>query len=280
MASRPRSRFRRLSPSKMIPNMLTVLALCAGLTAIRFGLQDRWELAIACIILAGVLDGLDGRLARLFGGTSRFGAELDSLSDFANFGLAPGILLYFWSLDQAFGLGWPLALSLAVCCALRLARFNVSLDEDDRPPWATRYFTGVPAPAGGGLAIMPMMLEFEFANGVFRDPVLVGTWTVIVALLMVSRIPTVSLKSFKVPQKLVLPTLLFVALMAAFLASWPWLTLSAVGVIYLASIPFSAVTFNRHKRRSAVAEAPPQVVAGNVVDHTAARLKREPRPPA
>ncbi len=260
--------------------MLTVLALCAGLTAIRFGLQDRWELAIACIILAGVLDGLDGRLARLMGGTSRFGAELDSLSDFANFGLAPGILLYFWSLDQAVGLGWPLALSLAVCCALRLARFNVSLDEDDRPPWATRYFTGVPAPAAGGLAIMPMMLEFELANGFFRDPMVVGPWTVMVALLMVSRIPTVSLKSFKVPQKFVLPTLLSVALMAAFLASWPWLTLSAVGVIYLASIPISAVTFNRHKRRAAVAEEPPQVVAGNVVDHMAARLKREPRPPA
>ncbi|MFQ5954415.1 MAG: CDP-alcohol phosphatidyltransferase family protein [Kiloniellales bacterium] len=280
MAAGPRARFRRLSPNKLIPNMLTVLALCAGLTAIRFGLQDRWELAVACIVLAGILDGLDGRLARLLGGTSRFGAELDSLSDFACFGFAPAILLYFWSLDQAAGLGWPLALSLAVCCALRLARFNVSLDEDDRPPWAARYFTGVPAPAGAGLAIMPMMLEFEFANGVFRDPMVVGPWTVTVALLMVSRIPTVSLKSFKVPQKFVLPTLMFVAVMAAFLAGKPWLTLTAVGVLYLASIPVSVVMYQVHKRRSGAEEKPPQVVAENVVNHLAARLRRKRHPRA
>jgi CDP-diacylglycerol--serine O-phosphatidyltransferase len=210
MATTRRPQFKRLSLNKLIPNVLTVLALCAGLTAIRFGLQDRWELAVACIVLAGILDGLDGRLARLLGGTSRFGAELDSLSDFVNFGVAPALLLFFWSLDQAPGTGWPLALLLAICCGLRLARFNVSLDEDDRPPWATKYFTGVPAPAGAGLAIMPMMLEFEIANGFFQAPLLVGPWTAFVGFLMVSHIPTMSLKSFKVPQRFVLPTLMFV----------------------------------------------------------------------
>jgi len=274
MAQGRRPRFKRLSPNRLIPNMLTVLALCAGMTAVYFGLQDRWQLAVACIVLAGILDGLDGRLARLLGGTSRFGAELDSLSDFASFGFAPAILLYHWSLNQTMaGMGWPLALSLAVCCSLRLARFNVSLDEDDRPPWATKYFTGVPAPAGAGLAIMPMMLEFEAANGFFRDPAVVGPWTVVVALLMVSRIPTISLKSFKVPAKFVLPTLVFVGMTAAFLPIKPWLTLTAIGVIYLASIPISIYTYSAQKRRSDADAALP-ASAENVVDHDAARRRR------
>lgn len=275
MAHGKRARFKGLSPNRLIPNMLTVLALCTGMTAVYFGLQDRWQLAVACIVLAGILDGLDGRLARLLGGTSRFGAELDSLSDFASFGFAPAILLYHWSLNQAVaGMGWPLSLSLAVCCGLRLARFNVSLDEDDRPPWATKYFTGVPAPAAGGLAVLPMMLEFEVDNGFFRDPAVVGPWTVVVALLMVSRIPTMSLKSFRVPAKFVLPTLLFVGMAAAFLPIKPWATLTAIGVIYLASIPFSIYTYAAQKRRSADAAPSPRASAENVVDHEAARRRR------
>lgn len=275
MAQGRRPRFKGLSPNRLIPNMLTVLALCVGMTAVHFALQERWEFAVACIVLAGVLDGLDGRLARLLGGTSRFGAELDSLSDFASFGFAPAILLYQWSLNQAAaGMGWPLALSLAVCCGLRLARFNVSLDEDDRPPWATKYFTGVPAPAAGGLAILPMMLEFETRNEFFRDPAVVGIWTVVVALLMVSRIPTMSLKSFRVPAKFVLPTLVFVGVAAAFLPIKPWPTLTAIGFIYLASIPISIYTYSAQKRRSTDAAAPPLVPAENVVDHEAARRRR------
>ena len=244
-----RPRFKGWSANKLVPNMVTVLALCAGMTAIRFGLQDRWQLAVACVVFAGILDGLDGRLARLLGGTSRFGAELDSLSDFIGFGVAPALLLYFWTLGQAPSVGWPIALFYAVCCALRLARFNVAVDEDDRPPWAAKYFTGVPAPAGAGLAILPMMLEFEVANGIFQAPALVGAWTLAVGLLMVSHIPTMSLKSFKVSQKFVLPTLLFVGLMAASVASNPWSTLSVVGMLYLGSIPVSVLTFQRHRRR-------------------------------
>lgn len=285
MANNRRPRFKGLSPNRLIPNMLTVLAMGAGLTAVRFGLQERWELAVACVVLAGILDGLDGRLARLLGGTSRFGAELDSLSDFACFGFAPAILLYQWSLiHAAAGMGWPLALSLAICCGLRLARFNVSLDADDRPPWATRYFTGVPAPAGAGLAIVPMMLEFEFRNGIFRDPTLVGAWTVVAALLMVSRIPTMSLKSFRVPAKFVLPTLVLVGLMAAFLAIKPWATLTAVAFLYLVSIPISGATYATRMRRSTEAAATPLATAENVVDHEDARRRRragsEPNPPA
>lgn len=245
-----RPRLRRLSAAKLIPNMTTVLALCAGMTAIRFGLQDRWELAIACIVVAAVLDGLDGGLARMLGGTSKFGAELDSLSDFLCFGVAPAIILYFWSLEGARGVGWAIALALAVSCSLRLARFNVSMDEEDAPAWASRYFTGVPAPAGAGLAILPVMLEFEIGNGVFREPTVVGPWTLAVALLMVSRIPTVSMKAFKIEHRYVMPTLLFVGLMAAFLASAPWLTLSVVGAFYLLSIPVSGYTYMTQRRRS------------------------------
>ncbi len=151
-----RPRIKAVAFNRLLPNIVTVLALCAGLTAIRFGFQARWELAVMAIILAAIFDALDGRLARLVGGSTKFGAELDSLSDFISFGVAPAVLLYFWTLQHARGVGWALALLFAVCAALRLARFNTKLGVSDMPPWAYNYFTGVPAPGAAGLLLMPM----------------------------------------------------------------------------------------------------------------------------
>ena len=151
-------RFRMVPVRYLLPNMITLLALCSGVTAIRFAFEGRYELAVGSVMLAVILDAVDGRLARLLKGTSRFGAELDSLADFVNFGVAPAILLYVWSLNSLHTLGWVIALVLAICCALRLARFNVALDDPNKPAWASRFFTGAPAPAGAGLALLPFYL--------------------------------------------------------------------------------------------------------------------------
>lgn len=238
-----RSRLRGLPFNRLIPNILTVLALCAGLTSIRFGFQEKWELAVLALLLAGVLDALDGRLARLLGGSTKFGAELDSLSDFVSFGVAPAVLLYFWTLQHARGIGWVLALLYAVCACLRLARFNTKLGVSDMPPWAFNYFTGVPAPAAAGLVLLPMMLSFQFGGGFFDEAIVNAVVIVATAVLMISRIPTYSLKQFKVPHKFVLPMLLVVGLLAAFLVTQTWLTLSLIAVAYLVSLPFSVRSF-------------------------------------
>ena len=215
--SRRPPRIKGLSFNKLIPNILTMLALCAGLTAIRFGLHGKWESAVVSILLAGVFDGLDGRIARLLHGTSKFGAELDSLSDFISFGVAPSIMLYLWTMQGAGGLGWALVLLFSVCCALRLARFNTMLGEPDPPPFAYNFFTGVPAPAGAGLVLLPMMASFQFDSpGFFASPVVNAIFLIGISFLMVSRIPTYSGKRFRVPSAYVLPMLLLVGLLAAF----------------------------------------------------------------
>ena len=159
---RQRRRPRAQPLIHLLPNMFTVLSLCAGLTAIRYALDGRFELAVALIIVAGVLDGLDGRSARLLKISSKLGAELDSLADFLSFGVAPAILVYLWSLNQVKALGWALALLFATCCALRLARFNTELENTDRPAWMSRFFTGMPAPAAAGCAIIPLLMAFAF----------------------------------------------------------------------------------------------------------------------
>jgi CDP-diacylglycerol--serine O-phosphatidyltransferase len=246
-------RLRDQSINRLIPNMLTVLALCAGLTAVRFALLENWEAAVIAIVVAGVLDGLDGRIARLLNGASKFGAELDSLSDFVSFGVAPALLLYQWQLAELKGFGWVLALVFSVCCALRLARFNTKLDNTDLPAWTGRFFVGVPAPAGAGLVLLPMMATFELGSGYADHPLLVGAVVLAVALLMVSRIPTYSIKRVRIPHRHVVPTLLVVGLLAAMLVSIPWLTLIGVGAVYVASIP---VAVHAHRRMSAQQPAP------------------------
>lgn len=239
-----------LSINRMIPNILTLLALCAGLTAIRFGLQEKWEAAVVSIILAAILDGLDGRVARLLGVTSKFGAELDSLSDFVSFGVSPAMLLYFWTMRNAESIGWALVLLFSVSCAFRLARFNTMIGDPDLPPWAYNFFTGVPAPAGAGLVILPIVLSFEFGEEFFRHPGVAAIFLIGVAFLMVSRIPTFSFKKFKIPRPLILPMLLGVGLLAAFLVSAPWITLGFFGLVYLFSIPLSIRSFGILKRNA------------------------------
>lgn len=234
-------RRRHRSVSSLIPNVLTIAALCAGLTAVRFAFLGRWEHAVAAIIIAGVLDGLDGRMARLLNATSKFGAELDSLSDFVSFGAAPALIIYRWSADDAGGIGWAAALFYAVCCALRLARFNTMLGDPNPPPWAKNYFTGVPAPAGAGLAMLPIMLVFEFGGGFFDRPAFCVVWLVGVGALMISRIPTFSLKQMHIPRGMTLPALIGAAMLIGALASAPWATFVAIGALYLLSIPLSTV---------------------------------------
>ncbi len=248
---RRRPRIKTLPFNRLLPNIVTVLALCAGLTAIRFGFQARWELAVMAIVLAAIFDALDGRLARLVGGSTKFGAELDSLSDFISFGVAPAVLLYFWTLQHARGIGWALALLFAVCAALRLARFNTKLGVSDMPAWAYNYFTGVPAPGAAGLVLLPMILSFQFGGAFLVSPVLNAAVIVTVAFLMISRIPTYSFKQFGVPHKLVLPVLLLVGLMAAFLVTSPWATVTVVGIAYIVSLPFSVRSFRALQREAA-----------------------------
>ncbi len=250
-------KIKGLSINKMIPNILTLLALCAGLTAIRFGLDGKWEQGVIAIFIAGILDGLDGRIARLLHGTSKFGAELDSLSDFVSFGVAPSMLLYFWTMEDAGGLGWALVLLFAVCAAMRLARFNTMIGQPDLPGWAYNFFTGVPTPAGAALALLPMIATFQFGPGFFDRPSVVGVFLVGVSFLMVSTVPTFSFKRFRVPLRFVMPSLVLVGVVAAFLVSEPWATIAAVLVLYLVSIPLSIRRFQHLKRHSEIhPEAP------------------------
>lgn len=254
---RPHPRLKGLPFNTILPNAITVLALCAGLTGIRFAMADRWQPAVLAIVIAAVLDAMDGRVARMLNGQSKFGAELDSLSDVISFGVAPALLLYMWTLNGAGTLGWVAALAFAVCCALRLARFNSRLGAPDLPPWAFNYFTGVPAPAGAALVLLPMILGFEAGSDWAGHPLLVVPWTLLIAGLMVSTIPTFSFKGLRVPQQYVVPVLVGVGLLAAALASQPWWTLVAIGLAYMASFPFSIRQFQRLQAAAALIQTPP-----------------------
>jgi CDP-diacylglycerol---serine O-phosphatidyltransferase len=241
-----------LSVNRMVPNVLTLLALCAGMTAMRFAMGGNFEGAVFSIIAAGMFDGLDGRMARLLKATSRFGAELDSLSDFVSFGVAPAAVIYLWTLSELHGLGWAIALLFAVCCALRLARFNIEITAET-PSYAAAFFTGAPAPAGAGLVMVPMFLSFEWGDWLFRSPYLSAVTVTGIALLMISKVPTVSLKRIRIPHHLVIPTLLAFGVATAFLTTEPWLTLIVVGIVYVGSIPLTIRAYSRLKR---TAQAP------------------------
>ncbi|WP_158882119.1 CDP-diacylglycerol--serine O-phosphatidyltransferase [Amycolatopsis anabasis] len=222
---------------RLLPNAITVLALCSGLSAVQFALNRQFLLAIGAIGVAAILDSLDGRIARLLDATSKMGAELDSLSDAISFGVAPALVLYVWQWD-AERIGWVAALIFAVCIVLRLARFNTFLDVE-KPPYANEFFVGVPAPAGGLLALLPLILEQEFHQGWWSEPVVVWIWTVAIAALLISRIPTLSLKSVKVPPRIVAPLLVGVGLLAAAIIQYPLIALAAALLLYLAHIPYS-----------------------------------------
>ena len=254
MLARHRRRRLRAQPLiHLVPNIFTVMSLCAGLTAIRYGLDQRFELALILLVAAGVLDGLDGRSARLLKMTSKLGAQLDSLADFLSFGVAPALLVYLWTLNQVKGVGWSLALLFATCCALRLARFNTELEDSKQPAWMSRFFTGLPAPAAAGCLIMPMIATFALGQAWPRSWTLNALVTLVVAVLMVSRVPTFSIKMIvvRVKPQWILPTLIGVGLLAAALLNAPWLTLLSVGVAYLVSLPISIVVAYRLRRQHA-----------------------------
>lgn len=243
---RRRRGLRGFSINRLIPNVITLAALCSGLTAIRFALQGRFQLAVVAIIVAAIFDALDGRVARRLGVTSKFGAELDSLSDFLCFGVTPALVLYLASLKDGGALGWVATLMFPICSALRLARFNTGLLADTPPPaWTSSYFTGVPAPAGALLALIPLLISFEAEAAWPRHPAVVGITLVLVGGLMVSRFPTFSFKKGRVPRHLALPTLLLAALVMGVIASSPWIGISLLGGVYLALIPFSWQAWRR-----------------------------------
>jgi CDP-diacylglycerol--serine O-phosphatidyltransferase len=245
---RMRRGLRGFSINRLIPNVLTLAALCSGLTAIRFGLQGQFRLAVIAVIVAAIFDALDGRVARRLGVTSQFGAELDSLSDFLCFGVTPALVLYLAALKDGGPLGWVVTLMFPICSALRLARFNTALLADTPPPaWTGSFFTGVPAPAGALLALVPLVISFEAEAAWPRHPLVVGCVLVLVGGLMVSRLPTFSFKKGRIPRHLVLPSLLVAALTMGVIASSPWIGLSLLGLIYVALIPFSWLAYRRQE---------------------------------
>ena len=263
---RRRRRGLRVMPfNKMIPNMLTLSALAAGLTGIRFAMEDQWTAAAFAILVAAILDTLDGRVARLLKGASKFGAELDSLSDVICFGVAPAMIMYMWALDEAGRFGWFIALLFAMCCAMRLARFNTMLEDGSKPVWAGRFFTGVPAPAGAGLALLPMILSFQVPEAVLpylRNGYTVSFVLIAVGALFVSTVPTFSFKNMKMAPSWRLPLMIVVAVLAAFVVSDPWLALTAILALYLASFPLSIRSYLWHKNRSTNPEPAPQEPSG------------------
>ncbi|MFA6266888.1 MAG: CDP-diacylglycerol--serine O-phosphatidyltransferase [Pseudolabrys sp.] len=252
-----RRRFKAIPVRTLVPNLITLLALCAGLTAIRLAIESKLEWALAAIVFAALLDGIDGRVARMLKGTSRFGAELDSLADFVNFGVAPALILYFWGLHELKSAGWIVALVFAICAGLRLARFNVMIDDPDKPAWAGNFFTGIPAPAGALTVLLPIYLYFlGVSNG------LVTIWvtfiyTLAIALLMVSRLPVFSGKRVgkRVPPEMVLPGFVVVVLFVALLVSYPWEVLSVGAIVYLGSLPLGWMSYRNYQRKDAAAMA-------------------------
>lgn len=236
---------------RLLPNAITVLALCAGLSAVQFALTNNYGMAIASIGIAAVLDSLDGRIARLLDATSKMGAELDSLADGISFGVAPALVLYVW---QSHGdrVGWVASLIFAVCMILRLARFNTLLDDHDQPAYAAEFFVGVPAPAGGLVALLPLIATLQWGEGWWSGQYVVIVWTIAVAALLISRIPTLSLKTVRAPAKAIAPLLVGVGLLAAAIIQFPLVALAAALVLYLLHIPYAVY---RHRWLAAHPEA-------------------------
>lgn len=233
----------------MLPNAITSAALCSGLTGIRFATEGQWGYAIGLVVLASVLDGIDGRVARLLNAQSRFGAELDSLADSLSFGVAPALILFMWSLQDWPRFGWFAALAFAICCALRLARFNARIDLDEQPHKSAGFLTGVPAPVGAGLAFTPFYLWYETDIALFRDPVLMALWLTVIAILMISNMATLSWASLRPRRAIRLPLIAFTGLAFAALLLEPWWTLAAISIVYLALMPYGLVKYGRIKQR-------------------------------
>ncbi|MGZ5872495.1 MAG: CDP-alcohol phosphatidyltransferase family protein [Bradyrhizobium sp.] len=256
-----RRRFRPIPVRMLVPNFITLLAICAGLTAIRLSTEGRMELAVAAIVFAAVLDGIDGRVARMIKGQSKFGAELDSLADFVNFGVAPGLILYFWQLRELHNGGWIAAMVFAISGGLRLARFNATMDDPNKPAFAVNFFTGVPAPAGAITVLLPIYIAFL---GLPKPPaMLTAGYTLLIGFLMVSRLPVFSGKTLRmrVPPEMVLPVFVSVVLFIALLIGYPWYILSAGTVLYLLSLPAGWKSYRNYERKAAAHAVTPAQAA-------------------
>jgi CDP-diacylglycerol--serine O-phosphatidyltransferase len=283
-APSPRRRFKAIPVRTLLPNLITLLALCAGLTAIRLAVENKLELALAAIVFAALLDGIDGRVARMLKGTSRFGAELDSLADFVNFGVAPALILYFWGLHELKSAGWIAAIVFAICAALRLARFNVMIDDPNKPMWAGNFFTGIPAPAGAITVLLPIYLYFLGVTNGLVTVWLTFFYTLAIALLMVSRLPVFSGKRVgkRVSPDLVLPVFVVVVLFFALLISYPWEVLTVGTLAYLGCLPFGWLSYREYQRKdeaAAAAAAAPVAEAPMAPDHVPVSDPDRERPP-
>jgi len=259
-----RRRFKAIPVRTLLPNLITLLALCAGLTAIRLAVESKLELALAAIVFAALLDGIDGRLARILKGTSRFGAELDSLADFVNFGVAPALILYFWGLHEIKSAGWIAAMVFAICAGLRLARFNVMIDDPNKPVWAADFFTGIPAPAGAITVLLPIYLYFLGIPDGLITVWITFFYTLAIALLMVSRLPVFSGKRVgkRVPPEMVLLVFVVVVAFFALLISYPWVVLSIGTLAYLCCLPFGWLAYRENVRKDQAAAAAAPAPAG------------------
>lgn len=254
----------RIPLNVIAPNLVTLFALACGVTSIRFAMEGRFEFAVIAILAAAVFDTLDGRVARMLRGTSDFGAELDSLSDVVCFGVAPGLLMYFWALGdvslvpaaadialaETSSVGWIFALLVPICCALRLARFNIMLDDEPQPSYWRHFFTGLPAPGGAFVALIPIMLYLHFGNPIFREGTFVEVFLFLSAFLMASRLPTISLKNFRIPVRFVVLVLGFAGFYAGALFYKPWLVLSTTFCLYVLSVPLCSFLFLRLKAKA------------------------------
>ncbi len=277
MAQERGRRLRAIPVRTLLPNLITLLALCAGLTGVRLAIEGKLEWAVAAIVFAAMLDGIDGRVARMLKGTSRFGAELDSLADFFNFGVAPALILYFWGLHELGNAGWIAAMVFAICAGLRLARFNVMLDDPNRPAWAANFFVGMPAPAGAICALLPIYVTLLGMPRFGWFSPLVFFYTLAIAALMVSRLPVFSGKRVgkRVAPEMVLPVFVAVVAFFALLIAYPWVVLTVGTMVYLASLPFGVIAYRNYQRADAASAA-----AGQSQPETTSRAPtaEQPRP--
>lgn len=240
-----------LSLRAMLPNAVTAAALCSGLTAIRFAVDESWSFAVLAILLAGILDGMDGRIARMLNAQSRFGAELDSLADCVSFGIAPALVLFMWSLQNLPSFGWFAALGFAICMALRLARFNAMIDVEDQPHKLAGFLTGVPAPVGGGLALTPLVLWIEIGEPFLREPVFLAIWVSVIAALLISNMATLSWTAIRPQRDVRIWIIALVGIIFAGLLLETWWTLTAISAAYLALMPYALFKYGKIKREKA-----------------------------
>lgn len=244
-----KSKLKAVLPINFIlPNLITLFSLACGMTAMSSAVEGRWELAAALILLAAVFDGLDGRVARLLGSTSKFGAELDSLADFISFGVSPAFVMYLWSLDSYPNMGWAVSLVFAICCALRLARFNTMLEDENRPRYWDYFFTGMPAPAGAVVGIIPLMMWLYSSPLIFVNTWFVSCFLLLAAFLMASRVPTLCIKKLKIRAKDAPLLMIVMAVYVGFMLTEFWLVVSLSAFVYLCLIPFGVHLFNNMKK--------------------------------